>query len=199
MTILFLVVFFSQLFVAGLSLLFVFALIIIILVVSILSYYNIENVKKRIDAFFDPATADTFQIDQSLEAFKSGGLLGKGLGEGTLKDNIPDAHTDFIFSVAGEEFGYIFCSIIIFIFLSIIIRSLLIILKKRNPYNLVLVAGLISLFGFQALINIASSVGAVPTKGMTLPLISYGGSSMLSSSILIGILLSNTRGLNKRR
>jgi len=199
MTILFMVVFFAQLFVAGLSLLFVFALIIIILVVSILSYYNIENVKKRIDAFFDPATADTFQIDQSLEAFKSGGLLGKGLGEGTLKDNIPDAHTDFIFSVAGEEFGYIFCSIIIFIFLSIIIRSLLIILKKRNPYNLVLVAGLISLFGFQALINIASSVGAVPTKGMTLPLISYGGSSMLSSSILIGILLSNTRGLNKRR
>ena len=193
MTILFMIVFFAQLFVAGLSIFFVIILGLIIFIVSLFSYYFIDNVKRRVDLFFDPSSGDTFQISQSLLAFKSGGFFGKGLGNGILKNNIPDAHTDFIFSVAGEEFGYIFCSIIIFIFLTIIIRSLVLAIKKREPHSLILVVGLICLFGFQALINIASSINAIPTKGMTLPLISYGGSSMLSSSILIGILLSYTK------
>ena len=187
------IVFFAQLFVAGLSIFFVIILGLIIFIVSLFSYYFIDNVKRRIDLFLDPSSGDTFQINQSLLAFKSGGFFGKGLGNGILKNNIPDAHTDFIFSVAGEEFGYIFCSIIIFIFLTIIVRSLLLAIKKREPHSLILVVGLICLFGFQALINIASSINAIPTKGMTLPLISYGGSSMLSSSILIGILLSYTK------
>ena len=198
MTVLFMAVFFSQLFVAGLSIIFVFMLVIFILGVVILSYIYIENVRLRFNIFFDPSKGDTYQIEQSIKAFKSGGLTGKGLGQGTLKDKIPDAHTDFIFSVAGEELGYIFCSLLIFIFLIIIIRSLLLILKKREPYSLILVAGLVSIFGLQALINIASSIGAAPTKGMTLPLISYGGSSMVSSSILIGILLSHTKGLKRK-
>jgi len=199
MTILFMLVFFVQLFIAGLSIIFVIGLGIIIIAVSILSYYYNDNVKRRIDIYLDPSSGDTFQIEQSLMAFKSGGLFGKGLGSGTLKDIIPDAHTDFIFSVAGEEFGFIFCGIIIFIFLYIIIRSLLIVLKKREPHSLILVVGLISIFGFQALINIASSIDAIPTKGMTLPLISYGGSSMLSSAILIGILLSHTREKKRKK
>ena len=120
-------------------------------------------------------------------------MIGKGLGHGTLKEKIPDAHTDFIFSIAAEELGFIFCSIILFIFLFIILRSLISVLKKREPYSLILVAGLVTIIGLQAFINIASSLGAIPTKGMTLPLISYGGSSILSSSILIGILLSHIR------
>ena len=190
-------VFFGQLFVAGLSIIFVIGLIILLLVVAIFSYYRIENVKRRIDIFVDPSSGDSYQIDLSLEAFKSGGLTGKGLGQGILKGKIPDAHTDFIFSVAGEELGYIFCSILIFIFLTIIIRSLLLILKKREAYSLILVVGLVSIFGLQALINISSAIGASPTKGMTLPLISYGGSSMISSSIIIGMLLGHTKGLKK--
>ena len=197
MTILFMLVFFGQLFVAGLSIIFVIGLVILLLAVAIFSYHAIENVKRRIDIFVDPSSGDSYQIDLSLEAFKSGGLTGKGLGQGILKGKIPDAHTDFIFSVAGEELGYIFCSILIFIFLTIIIRSLLLILKKREVYSLILVVGLVSIFGLQALINISSAIGASPTKGMTLPLISYGGSSMISSSIIIGMLLGHTKGLKK--
>jgi len=193
MTVLFMAVFFTQLFVAGLSIIFVIGLVLILLIVGIFSYYNIEHVKRRFDIFFDPSLGDTYQINQSIKAFKSGGMTGKGLGQGTLKEKIPDAHTDFIFSIAGEELGFIFCSIILFIFLLIILRGLISVLKKREPYSLIMVVGLVTIIGLQAFINIASSLGAIPTKGMTLPLISYGGSSILSSSILIGILLSHTR------
>ena len=199
MTMLFMAVFFAQLFIAGLSMMLVFVLLLILILVGLLSYYYIDNVRRRIDIFFDPSSGDTYQIDQSIKAFKSGGIFGKGLGQGTLKEYIPDAHTDFIFSIAGEELGYIFCSLIIIIFLLIIIRGLLSVLKKRELYSLIVVVGLLSIFGLQAFINIASSIGASPTKGMTLPLISYGGSSMISSSILIGVLLSHTRGIKNRR
>ena len=104
--------------------------------------------------------------------------------------NIP---RDFIFSIAGEELGFIFCCLIIVIFLVIIIRGLLIILRKRETYSLMAVVGLVSIFGLQAFINIGSSLGVLPTKGMTLPFISYGGSSMISNAILMGFLLSHTR------
>ncbi len=195
MTFLFFVVFFAQLFVAGLSLVLVFALVLILLILTISSYLMIPNVRNRLNMYLDPASHDTYQLDLSLKAFKSGGIFGKGLGQGTLKEDIPDAHTDFIFSIAGEELGFIFCTLLILIFLIIVIRSLLSILKKREIYSLIVVVGLICIFGLQALINISSSIGAAPTKGMTLPLISYGGSSMLSSSLLIGILLSHLRYL----
>lgn len=198
MTILFMVVFFAQLFVSGLSIIFVLILVVVLLIVGVLSYYNIENVKNRIDIFIDPLSGDTYQIEQSIKAFKSGGIKGKGLGQGTLKETIPDAHTDFIFSIAGEELGFIFCSVLILIFLTIVIRGLLASLKKRELYSLILVVGLVSIFGLQAVINIASSLGLIPTKGLTLPLISYGGSSMISSSILIGILLSHTKKTNNK-
>ena len=101
-------------------------------------------------------SGDTYQIEQSIKAFKSGGIKGKGLGQGTLKETIPDAHTDFIFSIAGEELGFIFCSVLILIFLTIVIRGLLASLKKRELYSLILVVGLVSIFGLQAVINIAS-------------------------------------------
>ena len=197
MTILFMSVFFAQLFVAGLSIFFVIILLLIIICIGISSYFIIDNVRRRFDMFFDPELFDTYQLDQSIKAFKSGGIFGKGLGQGTLKEQIPDAHTDFIFSVAGEELGFIFCSLVILIFLIIIIRNLLIILQKRDLYGIIAVVGLVSIFGLQAFINITSSLGAIPTKGMTLPLISYGGSSMISSSILMGYILSHTK--EKRR
>ena len=127
------------------------------------------HVKNRIDSFL--GNADTYQIDLSLMAFKSGGIFGKGPGQGDLKEKIPDANTDFIFAVAGEELGFIFCSIIILLILTIIIRLLLKLLKMQDPYIIISIVGLTCCFGLQSLINIFSSLSIIPTKGMTLPYI----------------------------
>jgi len=195
MTILFSISFFCQLFIAGLSLLLVSIAIFILLLLSIFSYYRFNHVRKRFDDFFQPSSG-TDQIDQSLKAFKSGGLLGKGPGQGTLKESIPEANTDFIFAVAGEELGFIVCCFIVILILILVIRSLLSLLKIDEPDIIIAIGGLASCFGLQTLINIFSTLKLIPTKGMTLPLISYGGSSMISSAILFGFLLSLTR---KRR
>tara|TARA_Y100000588_G_C13981652_1_gene807477 strand:- start:338 stop:922 length:585 start_codon:yes stop_codon:yes gene_type:complete len=187
--------FFCQLFVAGLSIAFVGLAILLIILLFVLAYIFISHVNIRIDTwlqtFFNP---DPFtQISVSLDSFKSGGLFGKGPGQGVLKEKLPEAHTDFIFAVAGEEFGFIFCCIIVLLFLIIIIRTLLKLLKIDNPYIIISILGLISSFGLQVLINILSSLDLIPTKGMTLPFISYGGSSMISTSVLLGFLLSLTK------
>ena len=162
---------------------------------TISSYYLFDHVKKRISSFLDSG-ADTYQIDLSIKTFQSGGIFGKGPGQGILKESIPEANTDFIFAVAGEELGYVFCLIIILIILSIIIRTLIYVLKIQDPYKMIAISGLICSFGLQSLINIFSSIGLIPTKGMTLPFVSYGGSSMISISILFGFLLSLTNKNN---
>ena len=190
MTILIASTFFCQLFIAGLPMMLVLYGLALILSLSVLSYFFLDHVKNRIDSFL--GNADTYQIDLSLRAFKSGGIFGKGPGQGDLKEKIPDANTDFIFAVAGEELGLIFCLIILIIILSIVIKTLLKVLKVDNPYKIVAISGLICSFGLQSLINIFSALGMIPTKGMTLPFVSYGGSSMLASSILFGFLLSLT-------
>ena len=190
MTILIASTFFCQLFIAGLPMMLVLYGLALILSLSVLSYFFLDHVKSRIDSFL--GNADTYQIDLSLSAFKSGGIFGKGPGQGDLKEKIPDANTDFIFAVAGEELGLIFCFIILIIILSIVIKTLLKVLKVHNPYKIIAISGLICSFGLQSLINIFSALGMIPTKGMTLPFVSYGGSSMLASSILFGFLLSLT-------
>jgi cell division protein FtsW len=190
MTILIAATFFCQLFIAGLPMMLVLYGLALILSLSVLSYFFLDHVKNRIDSFL--GNADTYQIDLSLRAFKSGGIFGKGPGQGDLKEKIPDANTDFIFAVAGEELGLIFCLIILIIILSIVIKTLLKVLKIDNPYKIIAISGLICSFGLQSLINIFSALGMIPTKGMTLPFVSYGGSSMLASSILFGFLLSLT-------
>ena len=190
MTILIASTFFCQLFIAGLPMILVLYGLALILSLSVLSYFFLDHVKNRIDSFL--GNADTYQIDLSLRAFKSGGIFGKGPGQGDLKEKIPDANTDFIFAVAGEELGLIFCLIILIIILSIVIKTLLKVLKIDNPYKIIAISGLICSFGLQSLINIFSALGMIPTKGMTLPFVSYGGSSMLASSILFGFLLSLT-------
>ena len=195
MTILIATTFFCQLFVAGLPLLLVFVALGFLITMTISSYYLFDHVEKRISSFFDNG-ADTYQIDLSIQAFQSGGILGKGPGQGILKESIPDASSDFIFAVAGEELGFVFCLIIILIILSIIIRTLIYILKIQEPYKIIAISGLICSFGLQSLINIFSSIGLIPTKGMTLPFVSYGGSSMISISILFGFLLSLTNKNN---
>ena len=190
MTILIASTFFCQLFIAGLPILLVIYGLLLIISVSIFAYFFLDHVKNRIDSFL--GNADTYQIDLSLLAFKSGGIFGKGPGQGDLKEKIPDANTDFIFAVAGEELGLIFCLIILIIILSIVIKTLLKVLKVSNPYKIIAISGLICSFGLQSLINILSALGMIPTKGMTLPFVSYGGSSMLATSILFGFLLSLT-------
>ena len=194
MTILIASTFFCQLFIAGLPMMLVIYGLILIISVSVIAYLYLDHVKNRIESFL--GNADTYQIDLSLMAFKSGGIFGKGPGQGDLNEKIPDANTDFIFAVAGEELGLIFCIIILIIILSIIIKTLLKVLKVNNPYKIIAISGLICSFGLQSLINILSSLGMIPTKGMTLPFVSYGGSSMLATSILFGFLLSLTNTNN---
>ena len=195
MTFLIFLTFFCQLFIAGLSIYLVIFALIFILILGVSSYYIFDHVHKRVDIFFNPP-AGLDQIDLSLRAFKSGKLFGKGPGQGTLKESIPDANTDFIFAVAGEVLGFIFCSLIILLILIIIVRFLLKLLKMKDPFLIIAIVGLTCSFGLQSLINIFSSLSIIPTKGMTLPFISYGGSSMISSSILFGLLLSFTKKIH---
>jgi hypothetical protein len=124
------------------------------------------------------STGETYQIDRALEAFSHGGLVGQGPGGGTVKLSIPDAHADFVFAVAGEEFGMVVCTLIVGLFAFIVLRSLLRMLSETNLFVLLAVTGLVTSFGLQAVVNMASTLHLMPTKGMTLPFISYGGSSI---------------------
>ena len=128
-----------------------------------------------------------------MKIFNDAGYFGKGIGEGSLKNNLPDAHTDFIFSVIAEEFGLIVCLVIIIIYAIIILRSIIIAFNCNDIFQILSISSLSALIGIQSLIHISSNLSLIPTKGMTLPLLSYGGSSTISAAIVIGFLLSLTR------
>jgi len=128
-----------------------------------------------------------------MEAFESGNLLGRGPGEGIVKLHLPDAHTDFIFAVAGEEFGVWLCLLLILLFAVIVLRTLYLSLKDNNLFIIYAAAGLAASFGLQGIINMASTLHLMPTKGMTLPFISYGGSSLFASALGMGMILALTR------
>ena len=132
-------------------------------------------------------------MEKSLEAYLNGGLFGKGPGEGTIKNVLPDSHTDFIFAVSGEELGAIFTSVIILLFFLIVLRGFLKIIKDNNLFYIYSTVGLLMYFALQSIFNIGVTLHIFPTKGMTLPFISYGGSSVLSFAIIIGISLSLTK------
>jgi len=153
----------------------------------------LSHVQSRIDRFLDPDTGDRYQIDAALNAFANGGLLGRGPGEGVVKDFLPDAHADFIFAVAGEEFGLICCLAIICLFGFVVLRGIARLLENEDFFVLVSGGGLIFLFGLQAFVNLAVSLDLIPTKGMTLPFVSYGGSSMIALALGMGMLLALTR------
>lgn len=188
-------VFGIQLFVAGLPIIWLFIAIFASVFGSIGAYLLLPHVASRINRFLDPVNSENYQITRSLEAFESGGLYGKGPGEGSVKQFLPDSHTDFIFAVAGEEFGAIICLMIIITFAYIVIRILINLLHEDDKFIQIAAIGIISQFGLQAVINMGVSLNLLPTKGMTLPFISYGGSSTLAISIGMGILL----GLTKRK
>jgi cell division protein FtsW len=197
MVVLLTLVWFSQLFLAGLSMIWVFIAGSLGAAGLGGAYLFLPHVTKRIDQFFNGDGGDKFgdkyQITQSLDAFMSGGVMGQGPGEGVVKRFIPDAHADFVFAVAAEEFGLIFCLLLVLLFLFIVLRSLLRVFQQDNLFATLAVGGLILQFGLQALINMASTLNLIPTKGMTLPFISYGGSSILALAISMGMVLALTR------
>ncbi|MEX0807923.1 MAG: putative peptidoglycan glycosyltransferase FtsW [Dongiaceae bacterium] len=184
---------FAQFFLAGLSIVWVGALVIVGIAGLVGAYFAFEHVRDRIDSFLDPAAGDRYQIDRSLEAFANGGWFGRGPGEGTVKLVLPDAHSDFVFSVLGEEFGTITALLIVVIFGFVILRGMARLLNEQNLFVLLAAAGLLVSFGLQAAINMASALSMIPTKGMTLPFISYGGSSLIALSLAMGMLLALTR------
>ena len=179
--------------VAGLSMRYVLALLPLGGVMVLGAYSFFPHVKSRIDRFLFPESGDNYQVEKSIEAFRSGGLIGKGPGQGTVKLEIPDSHADFIFSVGAEEFGLIFIFIVIGLYLFVIMRALKALQDNENLFSILCVSGILAMFALQAMIHMGSALGVLPAKGMTLPFLSYGGSSLLSVSLSMGIVLALTR------
>ncbi len=181
-----------QYFISGIKIKIIGLISLLGMIFSVLIYYTVPYVKLRIDSYLSPNTPG-FQVKKGLLAFESGGIIGKGPGEGTVKGNIPDAHTDFIFPVIAEEYGLIACLSLIALFVLIIMRGFSKTKKIKNMFVLIASTGLLVQFGLQALINIAVSLQLAPTTGVTLPFISYGGSSIVSIGIGMGMMLALTR------
>lgn len=177
---------------AGLPLFFVGAGVATALGGLALAYQTVPHIKNRLDSFLF-SKGDTFQIDRALDCFRSGGIFGTGPGEGVQKFRLPEAHTDYIFSVIGEEFGAITCLFLALLFLAILLRVLLQLLDEKDPFTLLAATGLTVQFAGQAFINMAVNLALAPSKGMTLPFISYGGSSYLATAVSMGFLLALTR------
>ena len=157
------------------------------------AFFTVPHVAQRINRFIDPASGDTFNIDIATESFIRGGWFGRGPGEGTIKRILPEGHTDFVFAVAAEEFGVVLCLILVSLFAFIVIRSLTRAMRTEDPFVRFAAAGLSILFGVQSAINMAVNLHLIPAKGMTLPFISYGGSSLISLAYGMGMLIALTR------
>ena len=157
------------------------------------AYSFMPHVASRVNRYLNPDTGDTYQIDRALDAFRAGGLTGAGPGEGRVKEYIPDAHTDFIFAVVAEEFGLVACLVLLVIFSFVVLRSFVRLLRETDLFVQLAGSGLVSIFGYQALINMGVSLNLLPAKGMTLPFVSYGGSSLLATALTVGMLLALTR------
>ena len=182
-----------QFFLGGMPVLMLIGLVGVALGAAVGAYMTFDHVKIRVDRFLDPASGEGYQVDRAIEAFQSGGLFGRGPGEGRVKEVLPDAHADFIFAVAGEEYGLIVCLIIVVLFAAIVLRGFVRAFETDDLFRLIAVAGLMVQFALQAIINLASTLNLIPPKGMTLPFISYGGSSTLALALGMGMVLALTR------
>ena len=182
-----------QIFVCGMPFLVLAISGVVALCAIWLSYIFLPHVAHRINSFLSGDISNNYQVSKSILAYEKGGLGGLGPGEGVIKHSLPDSHTDFIFAVAGEEFGSITCIIIVCLFAFIISRVLFLMTKENDQYVVLSSLGIICSFAMQAVINISVTLNLMPTKGMTLPFISYGGSSMIAMAINMGIILSFTR------
>ena len=191
-TVIFAAVWLAMLALAGVSMRLLIGMAIAGVAGIVLAYFFYDVATARIDGFLF-GEGDTFQTDSAMRTLTAGGLLGMGPGGGTRKFSLPEPHTDYIFSVIGEEFGLIACLAIALLYLVIVARVLIKLLDEENSFAILAAAGLAIQFGLQAMINMAVNVQIAPSKGMTLPFISYGGSSMLALSIGMGLLLAFTR------
>ena len=157
------------------------------------AYLLVPHVAGRIKRFMNPASGDTFQVDTAMEAFSNGGWFGLGPGEGIAKRSLPDSHTDFVFAVAAEEFGIVLCLALLALFAFIVIRALSRAYATEDMFARFAASGLAIMFGVQAAINMSVNLQLIPAKGMTLPFISYGGSSIVSLAYGVGMMLALTR------
>ncbi|MGN6116972.1 MAG: putative lipid II flippase FtsW [Nitrobacter sp.] len=192
-TMLVLMVWGALFFIAGMRIVWVFGLAGSAAAGLFVAYMLVPHVAARIQRFMDPASGDTFQVDTAMEAFSNGGWFGLGPGEGIAKRSLPDSHTDFVFAVGAEEFGIIMCLALLGLFTFIVIRTLSRAYASEDLFSRFAASGLAIMFGVQAAINMAVNLHLIPAKGMTLPFISYGGSSMVSLAYGVGMMLALTR------
>lgn len=187
----------GQFFVAGLSLVLLISSAILLCLMATGAYLFLPHVRKRIESFLSDDIGTNYQIGKSLESYIQGGFLGKGPGEGTVKLVLPDAHTDFIFAVVGEEFGSFSCFLVLALFAILVLHGIMRLTLSNNLFRIYSATGILMYFAIQSIFNIGVTLHLFPTKGMTLPFISYGGSSMLSFAFAIGIYLGITKHHNK--
>ncbi len=183
----------AMFFIAGWSWLWIISLCVLAGAALVGGYFFFPHVAQRVDGFLNPAGTENYQVERGLEAIVNGGPFGKAPDAPALKMHVPDAHTDFIFAVAAEEFGFFFCLLIIILFAAFVMRSFMLALEQRSLFTQCAVSGLTAMFGLQAIINIGVSLRAMPAKGMTLPFISYGGSSLIATGLTLGLILALTR------
>lgn len=182
----------TMFFLAGMPWLWIACLALLAVLGMGAAYLTISHVSDRIDRFVT-GSGDNFQVDRGLEAITSGGWLGRGPGEGQVKYGLPDSHTDFIFSVAAEEFGIVIAMVLVASFALVVLRGLAHGLREHDRFVQLAVSGLVLQFGFQAMINLCVNLRLMPAKGMTLPFISYGGSSLIAVALGMGLVLALTR------
>lgn len=182
-------------FLAGGSLRLLAVLIASGAVMAVVVYTEVDHVRSRIDRYLDPSSGDTYQVDRAMDAIAAGGITGVGPGNGRVKSMLPDAHTDYVFAVAVEEGGFILAVLIVLVYAALIWRCMLAFYREEQHWVQLAIGGLTCLFGVQACINLAVNLDLIPSKGMTLPFISYGGSSLIASAITIGMVV----GLSRRR
>ncbi len=192
-TILITIAFGAAFFMAGVPMKWILGLGGLALAGSISLYFVFDHVASRVNKFLSPETTDTHQIDRAKEAIAAGRWFGRGPGEGVLKRQVPDVHTDFAYAGAAEEYGLVFSLLLISLLGFLVVRGLYKAMKLSDPFEQVAAGGLFVLVGQQAFINIAVNLNLIPTKGMTLPFISYGGSSMLAMGLTMGMALALTR------
>ena len=179
-----------QMFLAGMPMLLVICIVALAPLGLVVAYFTLGHVHKRINQFWE---GGAWQVEKARDSFANGGLFGVGPGDGTVKHHLPDAHSDFIFAVAGEEFGALACLTLLMLYAFIVLRGFSRAMSDEGLFCLIASASLLLQFGVQAAIHMASSVHLIPPKGMTLPLISYGGSSLVASGLTMGLILALTR------
>jgi len=180
-------------FIAGAPMILLVGMAGMVVLAGTLAYNSSEHFARRIDGFLSVDVDPTTQLGYATNAIREGGLFGVGVGEGEVKWSLPDAHTDFIIAVAAEEYGLVLVLCIIALYTTVVVRSLMRLMRERDPFIRLAGTGLACMFAVQAMINMGVAVRLLPAKGMTLPFVSYGGSSVIASGIAVGMLLAFTR------